>query len=100
MSNDTSLILRAFQKLVDRFDSLSDRFGSIEETIEFMKEQMVVKDDLKGFATKEDLKQFATKKDLESFMKKDDFYRAHDTLIARIDQVAKDHKQHLLSAHT
>lgn len=43
-------------------ESLSD---TLDEFIVFVKDNMVVKDDLKNFATKDDLKNFATKDDIE-----------------------------------
>ncbi len=45
---------------------------STDEIMQYLKEFMVVKEDLAGFATKEDLERFATKEDLERFATKED----------------------------
>ena len=49
-----------------------DIMQSLEEMMEFLQENMVVKEDLKDFATKADLERFATKADLEHFATKAD----------------------------
>lgn len=43
-----------------------------DEIMDFLRENMATKEDLKGFAMKEDLERFATKEDLRDFATKED----------------------------
>ncbi len=47
-------------------------FQDILETVHFLRDHAVSKEDAKAFATKEDLKAFATKEDLKAFATKED----------------------------
>jgi len=75
------------------------------ELLEFMKDNMATKDDLKAFATKDDLKAFATKDDLfivqedikeikEKMATKDELHAVRDELIGHIDGLTVKHKDH------
>ena len=52
--------------------SLEKNLRDVLETVNFIKDNGVFKDDLKQFAIKEDLEQFATKEDLVQFATKKD----------------------------
>ncbi|KKQ56135.1 MAG: hypothetical protein US74_C0018G0006 [Parcubacteria group bacterium GW2011_GWA2_38_13] len=71
---------------------------SNQELLEFIKDTVATKDDLKQyatktdleqFATKDDLKQYATKTDLEQFATKDDLKEFKNDIIEKLDGVSK-----------
>jgi hypothetical protein len=45
--------------------------ADVLEALDFIKERMATKDDLKNFATRDDLKQFATKDDVREIIRED-----------------------------
>lgn len=60
---------------------------SIAHQLDYLNERMVVKDDLKSFATKDDLKRFATKDDLKPFATKKDIKKSETKVAGAIERL-------------
>ena len=74
--------------IMEYMDNKNEEVTSAD-ILEFLQEHMVVKEDLKEFATKEDLKEFATKEDLKDLATKEDIRKLDEKFEARFEKVDK-----------
>lgn len=82
------LILEKLTKHDEILADHSEQLAFIRENMVLRQdlEQFATKEELKQFATKEDLKQFATKKDLETYATKEDLHELEDRLMTALDR--------------
>lgn len=69
---------------------------TLSEVLEFLQENVVVKEDLKTMATKEDLKLLATKEDLKAFATKEDLRKMEHEILDNMDKKLDDLKGDLV----